>query len=73
VSHTDEPLEDELVELSKDELRRIVACVNACRGIPTEALEAGVIGQLWADSKPEEDLAGPVSADCEGAGQEVSR
>jgi hypothetical protein len=25
---------------------RIVACVNACRGIPTEALEAGVIQDL---------------------------
>ena len=26
--------------------RRIVACVNACEGIPTEALEGGVIGEL---------------------------
>ena len=26
--------------------RRIVACVNACEGIPTEALEAGVIRDL---------------------------
>lgn len=25
---------------------RIVACVNACTGIPTEALEAGVIGEV---------------------------
>jgi hypothetical protein len=25
--------------------RRIVACVNACAGIPTEALEAGALGK----------------------------
>lgn len=28
--------------------RRIVVCVNACAGIPTEALEAGVVGELLA-------------------------
>jgi len=28
------------------ELRRIVACVNACEGIPTEALESGVVREL---------------------------
>ena len=28
--------------------RRIVACVNSCAGIPTEALEAGVIGEMQA-------------------------
>src|SRR5690606_13994870 len=26
--------------------QRIVACVNACEGIPTEALEAGVVREL---------------------------
>lgn len=26
--------------------RRIVACINACAGIPTEALENGVIGEM---------------------------
>ncbi|WP_296763766.1 hypothetical protein [Sediminimonas sp.] len=26
--------------------RRIVACVNACKGIPTDALESGVIRDL---------------------------
>ena len=26
--------------------RRIVACVNACEGIPTEALESGVVREL---------------------------
>lgn len=26
--------------------RRIVAAVNACKGIPTTALEAGVVGEL---------------------------
>jgi len=29
-----------------EELRRIVACVNACDGIPTEALESGVVLEL---------------------------
>lgn len=30
--------------------RRIVACVNACAGIPTEALESGALAELvvWA-------------------------
>jgi len=28
-------------EQAEADLRRIVACVNACAGIPTEALEAG--------------------------------
>lgn len=28
--------------------RRIVAAVNACRGIPTEGLEAGVVADLLA-------------------------
>ena len=28
-----------------DNARRIVACVNACAGIPTEALEAGALAQ----------------------------
>lgn len=31
--------------LAKDRARRIVACVNACAGIPTEALEAGALGR----------------------------
>ena len=29
--------------------RRIVAAVNACKGIPTEALEQGVVGELLAE------------------------
>lgn len=31
--------------------RRIVAAMNACAGIPTEALEGGVVGQLLASLK----------------------
>lgn len=31
-----------------DDLRRIAACWNACSGIPTAALEAGVVGELVA-------------------------
>ena len=33
---------------AKGNARRIVACVNACARIPTEALEGGVIGELIA-------------------------
>lgn len=29
-----------------DDARRIVACVNACRGIPTEMLERSVLEQI---------------------------
>jgi len=29
--------------ISEADARRIVACVNACAGIPTEALEAGAV------------------------------
>lgn len=31
--------------------RRIVSAVNACAGIPTEALEAGVVGDLLIEAK----------------------
>ena len=34
------------VAISEPNARRIVACVNACDGIPTEALEAGVVRKL---------------------------
>ncbi len=30
-------------ELNKANIERIVACVNACQGITTEALEAGIV------------------------------
>lgn len=33
-------------EAAKANVRRIVACVNACAGIPTEELEAMTLGQL---------------------------
>jgi hypothetical protein len=31
--------------LDVDDARRIVACVNACAGIPTDALESGSLGE----------------------------
>jgi len=34
------------VAISEPNARRIVACVNACEGIPTESLEAGVVHKL---------------------------
>ena len=36
--------------------RRIVACVNACAGIPTEALEAGVVGEMQRSLKRIADM-----------------
>ncbi len=35
---------DEIVRVGDEaDARRIVACVNACRGVPTEALETGIV------------------------------
>lgn len=31
--------------IKPDNRRRVLACVNACAGIPTEALEAGALGK----------------------------
>jgi hypothetical protein len=36
-----------MFEASEVDARRIVACVNACAGIPTEALGAGGAGALY--------------------------
>jgi hypothetical protein len=35
--------------LSDEDARRLVACWNACKGVPTEALEAGVVRKALAD------------------------
>ena len=46
-------------DIAKVFIRRIVACVNACAGIPTEALEAGRIravldaARAWGDENSE--------------------
>ncbi len=53
--------------MSDADARRIVACVNACAGIPTEALEAGALGEVLRLMKPSaaltlEDLAREASA-----------
>jgi hypothetical protein len=42
LTHNDEFLP----EIQEASARRIVACVNACEGIPTEALEDGVVREL---------------------------
>ena len=36
-------LNGEICNRALDDAERIVACVNACKGIPTEALDAGAI------------------------------
>src|SRR5690606_14341962 len=41
-----EAMVDRLTPERRVELRRVVACVNACEGIPTEALEANVVREL---------------------------
>lgn len=33
-------------QMPAEDARRIAACWNACQHIPTEALEAGVVGEL---------------------------
>ena len=40
------PAVNDSVDKREANARRIVACVNACAGIPTEAIEAGVVGEL---------------------------
>lgn len=37
--------------VAEADARRIVACVNACAGIPTEALEAGAIAALVLEAR----------------------
>ena len=44
--------------LSEEDARRIVACVNACAGLPTEVLERyklGVIGVDYKSTKQQRD------------------
>ena len=38
-------------KLGEPDARRIVACVNACQGIPTEALEDGVVEEMVTAAK----------------------
>jgi hypothetical protein len=40
--------DDGMIDLDDPNWLRIVACVNACRGIPTEALNAGFVQSAWA-------------------------
>ena len=44
--HTPEPTGQQLVDRRQNAQRRTWACWNACEGIPTEALEAGVVKDL---------------------------
>jgi hypothetical protein len=37
-------------QMSAEDARRIAACWNACEHIPTDALEAGVVGKLVAEA-----------------------
>lgn len=51
------------VEVDGANARRIVACVNACAGIPTEALEqAGVGGLRTAMEQMEEHVARAIQS-----------
>jgi hypothetical protein len=36
------------VEARGEEARRLLACVKACTGIPTDALEEGILGRFLA-------------------------
>jgi hypothetical protein len=44
------------------DLRRIVACVNACAGIPTAALEAGALAKALDALKSAQSVLSAVSA-----------
>lgn len=46
IAHEDSESRIASPKQQKANLRRIVACVNACQGIPTEALEQGMIKEL---------------------------
>lgn len=58
---------------SEANARRIVACVNACDGIPTEVLEAGrVADQLWVHLKSQSDELLAALRHIEGAAMDIS-
>jgi len=46
VAQAIQPGDTETINRERANLRRIVACVNACQSIPTAALEANVVGAL---------------------------
>jgi hypothetical protein len=39
------------IDISDEDARRLVACVNACAGIPTEVLEAGKLAEWLKENK----------------------
>jgi len=45
--------------------RRIVACVNACEGIPTEALEAGVVRELVEALERCKEILDDLECECD--------
>lgn len=47
------------ITLTEGNARRIVACVNACAGLSTEALETGVLSELLKQLRP--DALGPAA------------
>ena len=52
---------------TKDDTRRIVACVNACAGLPTEVLERyklGVIGVDYKSTKQQRDELEAALREC---------
>lgn len=52
-------------DVSDQYARRLAACVNACQGIPTEALEAGVVGDLVAVFQRQEDIIRNILTDSQ--------
>ena len=49
--NADEDTQDQYEREKEDRARRIVAAVNSLSGIPTEALEAGIVGEMVAAIK----------------------
>lgn len=53
--------------------RRIVACVNACEGIPTEALESGAVRELLEALADVLRIAKAASIGVTGNGPRIAR
>lgn len=52
--------------IAEHDARRMVACVNACRGLPTEALEAHLVEDLVGGLRRAHTLLEKGAASCDG-------
>ncbi len=52
-----------IFEASEADARRMVACVNACAGIPTSALESGALAKVLVQLMAVQSFASAVASD----------